>query len=132
MEINQREEELISQIKAKKAANRYKWSYLLIDLISDKIELDMSYSDIAEWLTNQGIQISENTLKNIIWRYKKKNKKLESPIRTRTETILKQRIIQQEKDNIEQKEAINYSEKLRLIEQQEKDKNSGFDQFEGL
>lgn len=71
METTEKEKAIIEQIIRKKENNEYKWAYLLFPIVEEKMALKIPFSDIAKWLSANGLQMKENTLKNAVWRYKK-------------------------------------------------------------
>ncbi|WP_035362054.1 hypothetical protein [Dyadobacter alkalitolerans] len=134
------EKEIIEQVIQMRTANKRKWAYLLYDIIEEKLSRNISYENIAKWLSDEGLSINENALKQLIWSYKKKIKKLEHGKENqnliREITVKKSSSFNEEKKvNIDQNLDENLddlNQRLQRGSEQLKKKNTGFDAFDDL
>lgn len=127
------EKELIKQAIEKRSANKYKWAYLLFDMIEQRRSINISYADIANWLSNEGLTISENTLRKQVWGYKKQIHTTSKSISIHAKPVTAPLPFPPSADSAaDKKGALNLNEELRLREKNMKDKSAGFDAFEGL
>lgn len=134
------EKEIIEQVIQMRSAGKRKWAYLLYDMIEEKISRNMSYENIAKWLSDEGLSINENALKQLIWSYKKQLKKLENA--KEKKNLAKQIIVQKSTQLKEEKKVVieekqedtneDLNLKLQRGSEQLKKRNSGFEKFNDL
>ncbi|MGM9512450.1 hypothetical protein ACS5NO_32260 [Larkinella sp. GY13] len=137
MGTTENEKAIIKEVIRRKTARKYKWAYLLAELIEEKKASQRSYGDLAEWLSKEGLEIRENTLRKLMWDYHRKVKPMDQglnqPKQYTIETIMKE----PEQNGSAVKgsaptPSYDLNEVLRNREQQLKIRNAGFDAFDGM
>lgn len=134
------EKEIIAQVIQMRTANKKKWAYLIYDTIEEKLSMNMSYESIAKWLSEEGLVISINALKNLIWYHQKKLEKLEQKkknLNLGKQTPIKPPLLKNEenKSSLDDKSDENLEDlnlRLQRGADQLKKKNLGFDGFDDL
>lgn len=134
METTSKERAVIEDVIRKRAANKKKWAYRLCSLVAARKTLDTTYSDIVEWLNKEGLEMSENTLRKLMFDH---NKKIEKAILTQNNP--EQNKLDPEKKSFKpvqeltnKSEEVDLNEVLRNRVKEANLKNSGFDAFKDL